>query len=80
MRDVNRLTKSKTEKARAINNSMAWEPNSMQEAIQQVVQVWKGRPLISCITNYNLLSLHNPNKLLELLTEYDELFDGTLGD
>jgi hypothetical protein len=26
------------------------------------------------------LSLHDKNTLLELLTEFDELFDGTLGD
>ena len=31
-------------------------------------------------TNYIHLSLLGQNKLLALLTEYEELFDGTLGD
>ena len=31
-------------------------------------------------TNCTHLSLQDQNKLLELLTEFDELFDGTLGD
>ena len=30
--------------------------------------------------NCTHLSLQDQNKLLELLTEYEELFDGTLGD
>jgi len=31
-------------------------------------------------TNYTHLSLQDQNKLLELLREFEELFDGTLGD
>ncbi len=31
-------------------------------------------------TNCSHLSLQDQNKLLELLTEFEELFDGTLGD
>ncbi len=30
--------------------------------------------------NYKHLALHEQNKLLDLLTEYEDLFDGTLGD
>ena len=31
-------------------------------------------------TNCTYLSLQDPNKLLELLTEFKEIFDGTLGN
>ena len=31
-------------------------------------------------TNCTHLSCHGQNNLLDLLTEYEELFDGTLGD
>jgi hypothetical protein len=34
MRDVNSLTKSKMEKAWAVNNSMTHKPNNMPEATQ----------------------------------------------
>ena len=85
MRDINSLIKSKMEKAWAVNNSMACKPSSMQEATQQVVNIlhakYKKTDLQSVVsTNCIHLSLHNQNKLRELLTEHEELFDGTLGD
>ncbi|KAL3784137.1 hypothetical protein HJC23_005795 [Cyclotella cryptica] len=58
MRDINSLTSSNLDKAWAVNNSMANEPQSTQEATH----------------------LQDQNSLLELLTEFEELFDGTLGD
>jgi hypothetical protein len=67
------------------NNSMAYKPNSMQETTQQVVHIpdtnYEETDLQSVVSaNCTHLSLHNQNKSLELLTEYEELFDGTLGD
>ena len=39
MRDINSLTNSTMDKAWAVNNIMAHEPHSMQEATQRVVQI-----------------------------------------
>jgi hypothetical protein len=64
---------------------MAHEPVSTKNATQRVVEILD--------TNYEKvdlqavvdatgphLSLQDKNKLLELLKEFEELFDGTLGD
>eukprot|EP00804_Cyclotella_cryptica_P019354 CCRYP_006181-RA/>CCRYP_006181-RA protein AED:0.28 eAED:0.32 QI:0/0/0/1/0/0/4/0/360 len=54
---------------------MANEPQSTQEETQHVVKIID--------VNYkqaDLQSIVNQNSLLELLTEFEELFDGTLGD
>ena len=84
MRDIN-LTKSKMEKAWAVNNSMAHKPSSIQEVTQQVLHILdasdeKGDLQSVDSTNCTHLSLQGKNKLLELLTEYEELFVETLGD
>ena len=85
MRDINSLTKSKMEMARAVNKSMACKPSSTQEGTQWVVHILDANydkadlKLVIC-TNCTHLSLHNQNKLLELLTEYEEHFDGALDD
>ena len=68
----------KMEKAWAINNSMACKPSSTQEVTQQVVHVLDAKfekaDLQSVVsTNCTHLSLCNQNKLLKLLTEYEEL-------
>eukprot|EP00804_Cyclotella_cryptica_P010824 CCRYP_008760-RA/>CCRYP_008760-RA protein AED:0.09 eAED:0.26 QI:0/0/0/1/0/0/2/0/511 len=73
------------EKAWAVNNSLAHEPSSMPEATQRVVHVldakYEKADLQSIVsTNCTHLSLQDQNKLLELLTEYEEIFDVTLGD
>ena len=57
----------------------------MQEAIQCVVHIldakYEKADLQAVVsTNCTNLSLQYQNKLLELLIEYEELFDGTLGD
>ena len=85
MRDANSLTKSKMERAWAVNISLAHEPSSMQEVTQRVVYIldtkYEKVNLQSVVsTNCTHLSLHDHNMLLELLTEYEELFDGTHGD
>ena len=64
---------------------MAHEPQSTQEATQRVVKIldanYKKADLQSIVsTNCTHLSLQDQNSLLELLTEFEELFDGTLGD
>ena len=87
MRDIKSLTRSNTEKAWAVtaNNSMIHKPSSMQQATHQVVHIlgakYEKADLQSVgSANSTHLSLHNLNKLLELLRQYEELFDGTLGD
>jgi hypothetical protein len=74
------------DKARAVNNSMTHEPHSMQEATERVIHIldanYEKTDLQSVVsTTCSHLSLQDQNKLLELLlTEFEELFDGTLGD
>jgi hypothetical protein len=73
------------DRAWAVNNSMAHKPQSMQEVMQQVVPIldatFEKADLQSVVsTNCTHLSLQDQNKLLELLIEFEELFDGTLGD
>ncbi len=64
---------------------MAHEQHSMHEATEQVVHILDAKcekaDLQSVVSaNCTHLSLQDQNKLLELLTEFEELFDGTLGD
>eukprot|EP00804_Cyclotella_cryptica_P022722 CCRYP_012507-RA/>CCRYP_012507-RA protein AED:0.37 eAED:0.36 QI:0/-1/0/1/-1/1/1/0/142 len=64
---------------------MANEPQSTQEVTQQVVKIldanYKKADLQSTVsTDCSHLSLQDQNSLLELLPEFEELFDGTLGD
>ena len=73
------------DKAWAVNNSMAHKPQSTHAATQRVVHILDAKyekadlhTIVS--TNCTDLSLQDQNKLLELLTEFEELFDGTLGD
>ena len=69
----------------AVNNSMACKPSNTQEATQHIVHLldakYEKSDLQSIVsTNCIHLSLHDQSKLLELLTEYEELFDETIGD
>jgi hypothetical protein len=85
MRDINSLTTSKMERAWTVNNSMAHKPQSMHKATQRVVHIldakYEKADLQSVVSaNCTHLSLQDQNKLLELLIEFEELFDGTLGD
>ena len=82
---MNSLTPSNLDKAWTVNNSMAHEPQSTQEATRRVVNIldekYEKADLQSIVsTNCTHLSLQDQNLLLELLTEFEELFDGTLGD
>ena len=85
MRDINSLTTSKMERTRAVNNSMVQEPLSTHEVTRRVVHILDAKyekadhqSVVS--TNCTHISLQDQNKLQELLTEFEELFDGTLGD
>ena len=85
MRDINGLTKPKIERAWTVHNSLAHEPHSTHEATKRVVQIldakYEKADLQSVVsTNCTHLSPQDQSKLLELLTEFEELFDGTLGD
>ncbi len=64
---------------------MAHEPVSTKVATQRVVEILDAKyekadlqAVADAIGPY--LSLHDKNKLLELLEEFEELFDRTLGD
>ena len=64
---------------------MAHEPQSMYKATQQVVHIldakYEKADLQSVVSaNCTHLSLQDQNKLLELLIEFEKLFDETLGD
>jgi len=83
MRNINSLAYSKIDKAWAVNNSMAQEPASTTEATKRVVQILDAnyekthlQAVVGVTEPY--LSLHNKSKLLELLKEFEELFDRTL--
>ena len=85
MRDINSLTSPSMDKAWANKDSMVHELHSMQEVTERVVNIldtkYEKADFQSVIsTNCSHLSLQDQNKLLELLTEFEELFDGTLGD
>jgi hypothetical protein len=85
MRDINSLTTSQMEKAWTVNNSMVHKPHSMHEVTQQVVHIldtkYEKADIQSVVSiDCTHLSLQDQNKLLELLIEFEELFDGILGD
>ncbi len=87
MRNIDNLShKSKIEKARSLNNSvMVHEPESTLAATNRVVHIldanYEKADLQSVVRDScKHLALHEQNKLLDLLTEYEDLFDGTLGD
>ena len=64
---------------------MVQEPSSMHEATQHVVHIldakYEKADLQSVVsTNCTHLSLPDQNMLLELLIEFEDLLEGTLGD
>jgi hypothetical protein len=82
MRDVNGLTKSTMD---CEQQHGTHKLTSMQEATEGVVHILDAKyemaDLQSVVsTNCTHLSLQDKNKFLELLIEFEELLDGTLGD
>jgi len=85
MRNINSLNHTRTKAAWAHNNTRAQEPQSTEEATQRMVRILDAKyekADLQAVVKDNCSHL-NPiqqGKLLELLTEFEPLFDGTLGD
>ena len=55
--------------------------DTTEQAVNNLDAKYENADLQSVVrTNCSHFSLQDQNKLLELLTEFDEFFDGTLGD
>ena len=91
MRDINNLrTKTAADKAWIVNNSIyqstSQEPQSTLDATKRLIKILDAKyekANLRAITEddcLNHLSATERNKLLQLLQEFEELFDGTLGD
>ncbi len=85
MQSINDMPTSRKE-ALALNHSLAnlMEPKSTEEATNHLVQIldanYKKADLQAVVKdNCTHLSANKQKKLLELLTEFEPLFDGTLG-
>ncbi len=85
MRNINYLQGSSTISALRLNHSLAMEPQSTQDATKHVTGIldtkYQKAGLQSIVRdNCKHLSANQQEKLLQLLTKYESLFDGTLGD
>ena len=87
MRNIDNLsTAAKIERAWSVNNSiMLHEPQSTLDATNRVVGIldakYEKADLRSVVDKHcKHLPLHDRNKLLDLLKEFEDLFDGTLGE
>ena len=84
MQSIENMPKSR-HKALALTNSLASckEPKSTHEETQRVVRIldasYKKADLQAVVDTCTHLSSEEQKMLLELLTEYEPLFDGTLG-
>eukprot|EP00956_Cyclotella_meneghiniana_P016093 scaffold25194_cov46-Cyclotella_meneghiniana.AAC.2 len=86
MREIFKLQeKSKIDKAWAVNNSiMRDEPDSTKELTKRAVQIldakYEKADLPDIVENQcQHLDAHQRKLLLDLLLEFEDLFDGTLG-
>jgi hypothetical protein len=85
MRNIKYLQGSSTLRALWLNHSLAMEPRSTQDATKHVTRIldtkYQKADLQSIVTDKcKHLSADQQKKLLQLLTKYELLFDGTLGD
>jgi hypothetical protein len=85
MQNINYLQGSSTLSALKLNHSLVMEPQSTQEATKRVTRIldtkYKKADLQSIvIDNYKHLSADQQKKLLQLLKNWESLFDGALGD
>jgi hypothetical protein len=85
MRNINYLQGSSTIRVLRLNHSLAVEPQSTQDAPKHVTQIldakYQKADLQSIVNDKcKHLSTNQQKKLLQLLTKYELLFDGTLGD
>jgi hypothetical protein len=82
---INYLQGSSTLRALRLNQSLAMEPQSTQDATKCVTRIldakYQKADLQSIVRdNCKHLSSDQQRKLLQLLTKHESLFDGTLGD
>jgi hypothetical protein len=78
MRDITRLsTRAEIKRVWVANNNVMIEPRSTLEATQQVVKILDAK---YDNTDLNAVVNDNCNKLLKLLTAFEDHFDGMLGD
>ena len=86
MRDINKLQgKTKLNRAWAVNNRLLHDPQSTSQETERSVKIldakYEKAELPEVLKNNCAhLSAKDQQKLLELLLEFEELFDGTLGD
>jgi hypothetical protein len=85
MRNINYLQGSSTIRVLRLDHSLAMEPQSLQDANRRVTRIldanYQKADLQSIVTDKcKHLSADQQKKLLQLLTKYESLFDGTLGD
>jgi hypothetical protein len=85
MRNINYLQGSSTIRALRLNHSLAMESQSTQDATKRVTQIldanYHKADLQSIVTDKcKHLSADQQKKLLQLLTKYESLFEGTLGN
>jgi hypothetical protein len=85
MRNINYLQDSSTIFALRLNHSLAMEPQSTQDATKLVMWIldakYQKADLQSIVKDKcKHLSTDQQKKILQLLTKYESLFDGILGD
>ncbi len=85
MQNINYLQGSSTIRVLRLNHSLAMEPQSTQDATKRVMRIldakYQKADLQSIVNDKcKHLSAIQQKKLLQVLTEYESLFDGTLGD
>ena len=85
MRDINKLkTRATVERAWMMTNSiyqeMSKEPQSTLEATKRLIHILDANYALIVTDNCTHLSNPEQTKLLELLQQFEELFNGTLGD
>ncbi len=85
MQNINYLQGSSTLRVLRLNHSLAMEPQSTQDATKHVTWIldskYQKADLQAIVRdNCKHLSTNKQNKLLQLLKNYEPLFDGTLGD
>jgi hypothetical protein len=85
MQNINYLQGSSTLRAQRLNHSFAMEPQSIQDATKHITRIldakYQKADLQSIVgDNCKHLSSNQQKNLLQLLTKYELLFDGTLGE
>jgi hypothetical protein len=85
MRDINKLQGSSMLRVLRHNHSLSMEPQSTQDATKRAMRILDGKYTKADLwlvvrDNCKHLKVDQQKKLLQLLTNYESLFDGTLGD